>query len=75
MPEWVPWHCSHEKRLGDDVSDHKFKVGQTVYYTSGVGSTRRSDVFKIVQRLPTEGKRADAPYDRLVKESELKRAM
>jgi hypothetical protein len=62
------------------VSSHTFKVGQTVFYTTGV--SRRSGVFTIMQRLPPESgdnqyriKRADEPFDRVVKESELKTAM
>jgi hypothetical protein len=66
-----------------DVSkNHKFKVGQAVYYESGFGSRRRSDVFQIIQRLPPENgdyqyriKNADEPYDRVAKESELETVM
>jgi hypothetical protein len=54
------------------VSDHKFRVAVV-----GVGG-----VFKIMQLLPAEGgnyqyriKSADEPHDRVVKESELDRAM
>ena len=43
------------KKRTDDVSNHKFKIGQAVFYTSGVGSSRRSDVFRVMQRLPPEG--------------------
>jgi hypothetical protein len=43
------------KKRTDDVSHHKFKVGQTVLYTSGVGSSRRSDIFTVMQRLPPQG--------------------
>ena len=64
------------------VSSHRFKVGQTVFYTPDVGSGRRSGVFTIMQRLPPEGgdnqnriKSADEPFDRVVKESELETAM
>ena len=64
------------KSPGDDVSDHKFKVGQTVHYTSGpYPSSWRGGVFKIMQLLPPQGgdyqyriKNADEPYDRVVKE-------
>ena len=35
------------------MSDHKFKIGQTVYYTSGpYPSSWRGGVFKIMQLLP-----------------------
>ena len=70
------------KKRTDDVSHHKFKVGQTVLYTSGVGSSRRRDIFTVMQRLPPEGgdyqyriKSADEPFDRVVKEGELETAM
>jgi hypothetical protein len=68
------------KKRTDDVSHHKFKVGQTVLYTSGVGSSRRSDIF--TERLPPQGgdyqyriKSAGESYDRMAKESELEPAM
>ena len=72
-----------EKIPGDGVSDHKFRVGQEVYCTSAPhGSGWRGGVFKIMQLLPAEGgnyqyriKSADQPHDRVVKESELDRAM
>ena len=70
------------KKRTDDVSHHKFKVGQTVLYTSGVGSSRRSDIFTVMQRLPPQGgdyqyriKSAGESYDRIAKESELEPAM
>jgi hypothetical protein len=70
------------KKRTDDVSYHKFKIGQAVFYTSGVGSSRRSDVFTVMRRLPPEGgdyqyriKSANEPFDRVVKESELETAM
>jgi hypothetical protein len=65
------------------MSDHKFKVRQAVYYASGpYGRAQRGDVFKIMQCLPPLGgdyqyriKSANVPHDRVVKESELERAM
>ena len=65
------------------MSDHKFKVGQTVNYASGLnGRGLRGAAFEIMQRLPTQGgdhqyriKSANEPYDRLVKKSEPERAM
>ena len=68
--------------VGDDVSDHKFKVGQTVHYTPGpFGSARPCDV-KVMQHFPLEGgeyryrvKSADEPFDRVVQENELERVM
>jgi hypothetical protein len=70
------------KKRTDNVTGHRFKVGETVFCTSGVGSSRQSDVFTIMQRLPPVGgdcqyriKSADEPFDRVVKESELETAM
>jgi len=59
---------------------HKFKIGQSVNYTSsGVG--RGSGIYKITQLLPPEGddfqyriKSAAEPHERVVKESQLDRA-
>ena len=82
MPEAI-FVVPLQEALGDDVSGHKFKVGQSVHYTSGpYGSSWRGGVFKIMQLLPPQGgecqyriKSADEPYDRVVKESELDRPM
>jgi hypothetical protein len=65
------------------MSDHKFKVGQTVSYLSGFrGGGPRSDVFKIMQCLPPQGgdyqyriRGANEPHDRMAKESELERTI
>ena len=67
-----------------NMSDHKFKVGQTVHCAvPGLyGRAQRGGVFKIMQRLPPQGgdyqyriKSANEPYDRVVRESELERAV
>jgi hypothetical protein len=63
------------------MSDHKFKVGQTVsYLSSSRRGGSRSDVFKIMQCLPPQGgdfqyriRGIDEPHDRVAKESELER--
>jgi hypothetical protein len=63
------------------LSDHKFKVGQTVHYTSGpFGRGGAGGVYKITQLLPAEGddrqyriKSANEPHERVVKESQLAR--
>jgi hypothetical protein len=67
--------CNQE----NDLSDHKFKVGQTVNYTSGPYG-RGGGVYKITQLLPPEGddrqyriKSASEPHERVVKESQLNR--
>jgi hypothetical protein len=59
--------------------DHKFKVGQSVQYTSGPhGRGTSSGAYKITQLLPSEGddyqyriKSASEPHERVVKESQL----
>jgi hypothetical protein len=66
----------------DTLSEHKFRIGQTVHFTSGpYGRGGVSGVFKITQLLPPEGddrqyriKSASEPHERVVKESQLNRA-
>ena len=63
------------------MSNHKFKVGQTVLYASGPhGRGASSGVYKVTQVLPSEGddrqyriKSAAEPHERVVKESQLDR--
>jgi hypothetical protein len=63
------------------MSDHKFKIGQSVHYTSGPhGRGSSTGVYKITQLLPPEGddrqyriKSASEPHERVVKESQLAR--
>ena len=64
----------------NDVSDHKFKVGQSVLYTSGPYGGGTGGVYKVTQLLPADGddrqyriKSADEPHERVVKESQLDR--
>jgi len=64
------------------VSSHKFRIGQSVNYTSGpFGVGSGSGVYKITQLLPPEGddfqykiKSAAEPHERVAKESQLDRA-
>jgi hypothetical protein len=68
--------------MGDAVSNHKFKIGQSVNYASGpFGAGGAGNVYKITQLLPPEGddfqykiKSAAEPHERVVKESQLRRA-
>jgi hypothetical protein len=63
------------------VQDHKFKVGQSVSFTSGpFGRGGTNGIYKVVQLLPLEGddfqyriKSASEPHERVVKESQLNR--
>ena len=63
------------------MTDHKFKIGQTVHYTSGpYGRGTASGIYKIISLLPPEGddrqyriKSASEPHERVVKESQLAR--
>lgn len=64
------------------MSLHKFKVGQTVNYTTGFsGSVKADAVFKITQLMPAADdelqyriRAASEPYERVAKESQLNRA-
>ena len=65
------------------VSDHKFKVGETVSYTIGpFGRARATDIYKITQLLPSHGedqqyriKSSNEPHERVAKERELARVV
>jgi hypothetical protein len=68
------------------LGDHRFKVGQSVRYSYGLGGLRRAPgsggVYKITQLLPAEGderlyrvKSADEPHERVAKETELERVI
>jgi hypothetical protein len=61
------------------VQDHKFKVGQSVSFSSGpFGRGGANSTYKVIQLLPAEGddcqyriKSATEPHERVVKESQL----
>jgi hypothetical protein len=63
------------------VPDHKFKVGQSVSFTSGpFGRGGTNGIYTVIQLLPAEGddyqyriKSAKEPHERVVKESQLDR--
>jgi hypothetical protein len=63
------------------VNEHKFKVGQSVSFTSGpFGRGSTSGIYKVTLLLPAEGgdyqyriKSAAEPHERVVKESQLDR--
>jgi hypothetical protein len=67
--------------MEEAVSNHKFKIGQSVNYTSGLfGAGSASGVYKITRLLPPEGddfqykiKSAAEPHERVVRESQLAR--
>ncbi len=67
----------------DHLGDHRFKVGQSVNYTSGPRIQAGSGgVYKITQLLPPEAderqyriKSADEPHERVAKETDLKRVV
>jgi hypothetical protein len=64
-------------------TQHKYHVGQTVYFTAG--STSRpgaSGTYTVVKLLPSDGddnqyriKSSGEPFERVAKESQLDRAM
>ena len=62
------------------MTSHKFKIGQSVNYTSGAFGAHASGVYQITQLLPPEGddfqykiKSASEPHERVAKESQLDR--
>ena len=66
----------------DAVGSHRFKIGQSVNYTSGpFGAGSASGVYKITHLLPPEGgdfqykiKSASESHERVAKESQLNHA-
>ena len=68
--------------MGNAMSNHTFKVGQTVNYTARfIGTVRADAIFKITRLLPAEDderqyriRSASEPYERVAKESQLDRA-
>ena len=68
--------------MGNAMNNHKFKVGQTVSYTSKfIATVNAGAVFKITRLLPAEDdelqyriRSASEPYERVAKESQLGRA-
>ena len=69
--------------MGDAMSNHRFKVGQTVSYSPiFTGGVDPDAVFKITYLLPAEDdefqyriRSASEPYERVAKESQLNRAV
>lgn len=67
----------------DDVGVHKFKIGQSVNYTSTAGGAGRGNgIYKITQLLPPEGddfqykiKSTAEAHERVAKESQLNHAV
>ena len=63
------------------MSGHKFKIGQSVTYTSGLqGRGDPGSTYMVTHLLPPEGddyqyriKNANEPHERVVKESQLDR--
>jgi hypothetical protein len=68
------------RSVENDLSDYKFKVGQSVLYTSGPYGRGGASVYKVTQLLPSEGddrqyriKSSNEPHERVAKESQLNR--
>ncbi len=62
------------------MSDHKFRIGETVTYVGGFGAAGDGAEYKITQLLPFEGdeqqyriKGVSEPYERVARESQLYR--
>jgi hypothetical protein len=83
----VVWSSIGNRNAEAHLSDHRFRVGQSVKYSYGVGGLRRQPsgsggIYKITQLLPVEGKErlyrvksADEPHERVAKEIELERVI
>jgi hypothetical protein len=60
---------------------HRFRIGESVHFTSGmIGRGGASGVYEVVRLLPTEGdeqqyriKSATEPHERVAKQSQLER--
>jgi hypothetical protein len=66
--------------MGGFVRDHKFRVGQSVRFTSGPFGGGGNGIYKVTQLLPPESddyqyriKSASERHERVVKESQLNR--
>ena len=66
--------------MEDSLHERRFKVGQSVSFTSGpFGRGGTSGIYKVTQLLPPEGddhqyrEKTDEPHERVVKESQLDR--
>ena len=64
------------------MPEHKFKIGQTVNYRSAFDRDETIGVYTVTRLLPPEGgeyqyriKNADELHERVVKESQLNRAV
>lgn len=61
------------------MKEHKFHIGQTVYFTSRpIGHMAVNDSYQVVKLLPSEGddyqyriKSANEAFERVAKESQL----
>jgi hypothetical protein len=75
------WGAMPLDMMEGSVYEHKYKVGQSVSFTSGpFGRGGTNGVYKVTQLLPPEGddyqyriKNANEPHERVVKESQLDR--
>ena len=63
------------------MAQHKFRIGDSVHFTSGmVGRGGASGIYEVVRLLPTEGdefqyriKSATEAHERVAKQSQLER--
>jgi len=64
------------------LKEHKFRIGQTVYFTARpIGHMAANDSYLVVKLLPSEGddyqyriKSANEAFERVAKESQLDRS-
>ena len=75
------WHANAKGQNGGFMPEHKFKIGQSVQFTSGpFGRGAATGIYKVTQLLPPEGdeyqypiKSAREPHERVAKESQMAR--
>lgn len=74
-----PINVSAMESIGQALRSHKFRVGQTVFYTSSpISRPGASGSYKVVRLLPSDGedyqyriKHAGEAFERVAKESQL----
>lgn len=75
----APSHAVSRRRLA--LKEHKFQIGQTVYFTSRpIGHMAANGTYRVVKLLPSDGedyqyriKSANEAFERVAKESQLDR--
>ena len=75
--QWAQWRFAY--RVKERALTHKYRVGETVYFTaSNVSRPASSGTYQVIRLLPTDGddcqyriKSSDEAFERVAKESQL----